>query len=287
MISVRLCGGLGNQLFQYATARRLAHSLGTELVLDTGWYDRIPSGDTPRVYELERYPVYGRLPTGRERLIFRSYGGRILRRLPLPRPWPRYGERQFAFDPAVLSLPDGTYLDGYWQTERYFADIAPLLRAELTPRLPPGPKDDAVAEQIWDSLAVAVHVRRGDYVTHQPASAHHGTCSLAYYRDAVERVTAGLGPAHFFVFSDDPAWTRENLKFPGPATFVDHNGAATAFQDLRLMSLCRHHILANSSFSWWGAWLAGHPEQRVIAPARWFANGADTGDLIPSRWVRI
>jgi hypothetical protein len=287
MISVRLCGGLGNQLFQYATARRLAHKLGAELLLDTGWYEHRPSADTPREFELLHYAIDVNLPNAWEKLAFRSYGGRILRRLPLPRPWPRYRERSFAFDPAVLALPDGSYLDGYWQSAKYFDDIGSVLRRELTPAVAPGPEDQQVIHAMSRGVAVAVHVRRGDYVSHQAAAANHGLCSVDYYRAAIAAIAAQVPDAHYFVFSDDPAWTRETLRFPGPATFVDHNAAATAFQDLRLMSLCRHHIVANSSFSWWGAYLASHPAQQVIAPARWFAHGGDTADLIPAGWQRI
>lgn len=288
MIVARLCGGLGNQLFQYAAGRRLAHARGTELVLDLGWYARTPSLDTPRVYELGHYPIQARPAVPGEALWCRLHEGRLLRRLPfLPRRWRHCREKSFAFDPLILDLPDNTYLDGYWQSYRYFADIAGLIRAELTPMVPFGPQDEKVAASIAKGDAVSVHVRRGDYVTHQAAAVNHGLCSLDYYKLALERILFHVERPHFFIFSDDAAWARKNLLLPGPATFVDHNGPATAFQDLRLMSLCNYQITANSSFSWWGAWLNPQPNKVVVMPKQWFANQRDTNTLASGDWIRL
>ncbi len=288
MIVVRLCGGLGNQLFQYAAGRRLAHARRTELVLDLGWYARTPSSDTPRIYELGHYPIQARPAMPTEALWCRLHEGRLLRRLPfLPRRWRHRREKSFEFDSLVLDLPDNTYLDGYWQSYRYFEDIAELICAELTSMVPLGPQDEKVATSIAKGDAVSVHVRRGDYVTHQAAASNHGLCSLDYYKAALARVLPHVERPHFFVFSDDAAWARENLPLPGPATFVDHNGPATAFQDMRLMSLCNHQITANSSFSWWGAWLNLRPDKIVVTPKQWFADQRDTSALAPGDWIRL
>lgn len=288
MIVVRLCGGLGNQLFQYAVGRRLAVARGAELVLDLGWYERTPPSDTPRPYELGHYPIQARTATPAEALWCRLHEGRLLRRLPfLPRRWRHCREKGFEFDPLILDLPDGIYLDGYWQSHRYFEEIAVLIRAELTPAARFGAQDDKVATMIAAGNAVSVHVRRGDYVTHQMAAQTHGLCSLDYYMAALAQVQSRVKQPHFFVFSDDPAWTRENLPLPGIATFVDHNGPADAFQDLRLMSLCDHQITANSSFSWWGAWLNTRPNKIVVTPRQWFAKQQDLASLTPDNWIRL
>lgn len=288
MIVVRLCGGLGNQLFAYAAGRRLAALRHTELVLDLGWYGRKPPLDTPRAYELGHYPIRARLTTPGEALWCRLHEGRWVRRLPfLPRHWQHYREKSFEFEPRVLNLPDNTYLDGYWQSYRYFEDIADLIRTELTPMACFGPHDEKIAALIAQGNAVSVHVRRGDYVTHQIASANHGLCSLEYYKAALGRVLAHVVRPHFFVFSDDPAWTQQNLPLPGPSTFVEHNGPATAFQDLRLMALCDHQIAANSSFSWWGAWLNTRPDKIVVTPRQWFTDQRDISSLTPNDWIRI
>jgi hypothetical protein len=134
--------------------------------------------------------------------------------------------------------------------------------------------------------SISIHVRRGDYVSNTTA-AQHGVCGLDYYRRAVEYMLARLQSAHFFVFSDDPVWTRENLVLPGDATYVQHNVATSAFQDLRLMSLCKHHIVANSSFSWWGAWLNPGANKLVVCPKQWFVDDRDTSSLSPANWERL
>ena len=288
MIVVRLCGGLGNQLFQYAAGRRLAHARRAGLVLDLGWYAHTPSSDTPRTYELEHYPIQARPSTPGEALWCSLHHGRLLRHLPwLPRRWRQYREKNFGFDPLALDLPNNVYMDGYWQSYRYFEDITDLIRTELTPVVPFGPQDEQLAAMIAEGDAVSVHVRRGDYVSHHVATGNHGVCSLDYYKAAVVRVLQQVSRPHFFVFSDDPVWTRQNLSLPGPTTFVEHNGSANAFQDLRLMSLCDHHITANSSFSWWGAWLNRRPDKMVVTPRQWFADQRDTGALIPFNWIRL
>jgi hypothetical protein len=288
MIVVRLCGGIGNQLFQYSAGRRLANARQTELVLDLGWYARTPPSDTPRAYELGHYPIKARLTTPGEALWCRLHEGRLLRRLPiLPRRWRHWREKDFEFDPLVLDLSDNTYLDGYWQSPRYFEECADLIRSELSPIVHLGAQDEKVAGLIAEGNAVSVHVRRGDYVSHQAAAKNHGVCALDYYKAALAHVLPRVAHPHFFVFSDDPTWTRENLPLPGLATFVDHNGPDTAFQDLRLMSLCDHQITANSSFSWWGAWLNTRTDKIVVTPRQWFANQHNIESLTPNNWTRL
>lgn len=286
MIVVRLSGGLGNQLFQYAAGRRLAQRRQAELVLDLGWYERTPRRDTPRDYELAHYPIQARIASGTEKLWCRLHEGPVLRRLDrLPRRWRHRREKGFAFDPAVLELPNDVYLDGYWQSYRYFDDIAALIQSELTPLAPMGPRDEELAGRIRATNSVAVHIRRGDYVTNAAASRAHGLCSAEYYDRALSRIAAAVDP-HFFVFSDDPAWARSSMKFPGPFEVIDHNGPERAFQDLRLMAMCKHQITANSSFSWWGAWLNANPAKIVLTPAQWFVKVPNTSSLCPSDWLR-
>ena len=281
MVIVYLCGGLGNQLFQYALGRHLALLNDTELFFDVRSFS-INSG---RVYELVRYPVTGTIaPAG---MLARITKPSALDRMFHSRRILTVKERSFRFDAQVLAERGNCYLHGYWQSERYFKDIRATVLNELSPRLPALGINHSVLDEIDSSEAVAVHVRRGDYVADPKVNSVHGTCSLDYYRAAFERMNARLSSPRYFIFSDDPAWVKENLR-PDNARYCEHNGPDAGFEDLRLMSHCRHHIIANSSFSWWGAWLGTHPEQRVIAPARWFAGGTeDTTDLIPARWERL
>ena len=288
MIVVRLCGGLGNQLFQYATGRRRAYVHQTELVLDVAWYSHIPESDTPRSFELNQYPLKARPTQGQEILWSMLQRESLLQRFPsASRPWKKFRERNFDFDESVLNLNDNTYLEGYWQSYRYFEDIADIIRSEVIPLFPPASKDEAVRKEIAATQSVSVHVRRGDYISHKIAATVHGTCSSDYYRMAMAKVSSAVRNPHFFVFADDIEWARKQLISPFPIAFVDHNGAETAFQDLRLMSLCKHHIIANSSFSWWGAWLNPSKEKIVVAPGKWFADGRPTPTLIPDVWIRL
>jgi hypothetical protein len=139
--------------------------------------------------------------------------------------------------------------------------------------------------------SVSVHVRRGDYVTDPAANRVHGTCGSEYYERAAELLCEQVTSPRFFVFSDDPEAARRELRMPGPAEFIDGNVGQRDWEDLRLMTSCRHHIIANSTFSWWGAWLAHHDEQVVAAPHAWFRPGAKPGhcvrDLIPQSWMLV
>lgn len=287
MILCRLSGGLGNQLFQYAASRHLADVHQTELVLDTYWYEHMPKLDTPRTFELARYPVRARKVTKSEALWCLLHGGRVTRRLGfLPRRWSHFSEKGLGFDAHFLRLPDNTYVDGYWQSFRYFESAAESLRSELWPSAPLGDKDQVVAQTVRESQSISIHVRRGDYVS-STAAAQHGVCGLDYYRNAVQYMQNRDPAARFFVFSDDPMWTKKNLILPADTYFVDHNDSSRAFQDLRLMSMCKHHITANSSFSWWGAWLSSAANKLVVSPKQWFADGRDTSSLSPADWVRL
>lgn len=269
-IGVRLMGGLGNQMFQYAAARALAAQHGTEVVLDLSWYeDEASTGVTPRHYGLDDFAG----PAGASRAS-----------APCEQ---HFHERSFGFDASVSTLPDGITLNGYFQSERYFCDHDAAIREDFRFRAEPDGANRAVLAMIESSTAVAVHVRRGDYATDPATTAHHGLASLDYYAEAARAVAAVVGDPRFFVFSDDPAWCRAHLAFLGNAVVVDHNGPDRAGEDLRLMTACRHHIIANSTFSWWGAWLGRGADQVVVAPRRWFAGaGHETADLCPARWLR-
>ena len=288
MIVVRLSGGLGNQLFQYAAGRCLSVACHTELVLDLSWYKNTPASNTPRQYELVNFSIVARLAKAKEEHTFRLYTHRILSRLPfMPRPWRLYRESGFDFDDKFMGIKDNTYLDGYWQSYKYFEPVAQTVRSELSPLLAPSALDRVVGEQIRQTQSVSVHVRRGDYVTLKSAAKVHGASPLDYYHAALRTMKSKVANPSFFVFSDDMLWARENLEFPGPVVFVSHNGPATAFQDLRLMSECHHHVIANSSFSWWAAWLNPRQDKCVIAPKKWFMDERMTASLTPVDWLRL
>lgn len=292
MIVVRLMGGLGNQLFQYAAGRALALRLGTELKLDVGFF----TDTTPRQYALNSLSIRASQVLEQELGSFRLSTNCVERllskwrqRLGLSqRSYDLYRERSFRFDANVAALPDNSYLIGYWQSDRYFYDCRQQLLQELVCTLPLDDSNRQMLEKIGATMSVAVHIRRGDYVNSPLANAVHGLCSLDYYRQAVELVAQRLDSPHFFLFSDDPDWVATHLELPYPATLVTINQQDDPALDLRLISACRHAIIANSSFSWWGAWLNQQPDKLVIAPACWFADQSiDTADLLPQDWIRL
>jgi hypothetical protein len=278
LIISTLSGGLGNQMFQYAVGRALALRRGSELELDVGWLQ--PASFVSRfTYELGIFHVDVGL-TNAYRHRRRERLREVLGLAP-----PAYVYKPLTFDQKSLELPGYVRLVGYWQNEKYFADCADVIRSDFEFRDPLDASDSVIAAQIETSTAVAVHVRRGDNVSNPASTRFHGVLPLEYYRSASERIRSSVSELHFFVFSDDPEWCHANLELGGPTTFVDHN-QDNAADDLRLMTLCQHHIIANSTYSWWGAWLSRGEDKIVIAPKKFVA--ADVRhDVVPEHWVTL
>jgi len=290
MVIVRLMGGLGNQMFQYAAGRAVAHRNQTQLELDVSAMEQ----DAARSYRLFHFNIVESIATPDEvaRFVKRDLWGRISRRAErylLP-PYRRsvFAQRFDRFDPDILRVRGSVYLTGYWQSEKYFKDIEHIIRQDFNLRHAPDAENQKLARVIANTNSVSLHIRRGDYVSNPRFFRKFGVCSLEYYQRAVAEVGEKVNDPHLFVFSDAIDWARDNLRLQYPVTFVAHNGADKDYEDLRLMSLCRHHIIANSSFSWWGAWLCTCPGKIVMAPKRWFKmSGRDTRDLIPDSWHRV
>lgn len=280
-------GGLGNQLFQYAAARSLAHRLDADLVLDTYWFKNPRPGETVRPLELTNYHVKLRIANIDEQRNWKLLRSRWARFFGPLMPMQAVKEQGFSYNDSFGRTTDNSYLIGAWQSARYFPDIREILLDELTPIQPPSVRDLELIQAMQTSDAICVHVRRGDYVSSDSASAYHGVCSLDYYERAIKHVASQVRQPSLFIFSDDPDWTREHLRTEFPSHYVTHNSPANAFQDLRLMSHCKHHVIANSSFSWWGAWLSTSTDQIVVAPAKWFSVNRPTPDLLPPQWRRF
>jgi hypothetical protein len=290
-VIVRIEGGLGNQLFQYAAARSLADRLGCGLLLDIRGIAE--NGDRP--YQLDLYSIRAEVADGKllESLpAWRSSRISRLRQslsslLPSMVQSPVFWPRSFAYDNRLERLKHPVYMVGYWQTERYFAWNRGRILDDLTLRA--GLTTDAGwLEKIKGSNSVCLHVRRGDYVNNPLAAKQHGTCNVAYYRRAVEMLVRQCPEIEVFIFSDEPQWAADNIRLSVPTHVVDTNSSECGFLDIELMRQCRHHVLANSSFSWWGAWLCANAEQLVYAPNRWFATpDIDTRDIIPTHWHKL
>ena len=289
MITVKIIGGLGNQLFQYAAARRLAHVHKTTLRLDATAFASYALHE----YVLNYLRINAEIISGKELRKVRGYCAFplvsfIFRKMNLFRCGALVRERSLRFDPSILELSDNVYLDGYWQSEKYFSDIRDILLREISLKEKLTGINAELERKIIGSNSVSIHIRRGDYVTDSAANKIHGVISLEYYTQAIKIFTDKFKDLHFFIFSDDPEWVKGNLNISNPHTFIDGNSVEKNYADLHLMSSCKHNIIANSSFSWWGAWLNKNQNKIVIAPKNWFADSSRrSDDIIPSTWMKI
>lgn len=277
MIIARLQGGLGNQMFEYAFGRAVALRNSAELALDLSQYEE----DLQRRYMLDAFRIEARIATPQEVAAFVG-GNRFTRKLLSLLGSPRtIHEPSFAFYPRALEAKDPCYLDGYWQSEKYFADIVPTLRKEFALKESLSEEARKIAAKISEGTSVSIHVRRGDY-----AGSQFELLGAGYYTRAIAKIQETVPHPKYFIFSDDIAWARENLPIPDP-TFVSGRGLSD-IEELTLMSRCTHHIIANSSFSWWGAWLDPRSEKIVVAPEKWFVLDVhNTEDIVPESWVRM
>lgn len=292
MIIANIIGGLGNQMFQYACARSLSLKTGQDLRLAT---DQFESYALHNGFELQRvFNIDTQVATKAElRQLLGWQASPALRRL-LGRPALRWladgrwgNEPYFQYWPELVKLRAPLYLHGYWQSERYFQEYADQIRADFVFKTEWDAQDKAVLQRMRAQPCASLHVRRGDY-TNAKNMKVYARCDLAYYREAINLLCKRVPGIKLFAFSDDPDWVEEFLdpEF-GPIEIVRRNFGSRSANDMRLMALADHHIIANSSFSWWGAWLNPSTNKIVVAPKHWFLNGIDDRDLIPPSWIRI
>ena len=287
MIIAVLKGGLGNQLFQYACARALSLRNGEPVKFDVTGYIGAMTGDTPRQYLLSKFNIHNEMiATNEEVRIFKYPYGKISKGWRMVRT--KLGLHNVGYVPRILKKKGDLYLDGFWQTERYFTDCADIIRKELTLKDPMSAEAIAYASLISSTPeSVSLHVRRGDVARDSQTNPYYGICTPEYYTHALEYIGTHLKNPHIFIFSDDPAWVIENISIPFPFTVVSGKSIPD-YEELSLMSMCTHHIIANSTFSWWGAWLNTNPKKIVIAPKRWITKyEIRHKDTVPKEWVRV
>lgn len=296
-------GGLGNQMFQYAAGKALATKLGVTLKIDLSFLDdRSYKKDfTFRDFELscfnieEEFISKGQL----ERFyssckIFDKCKLNALNRIafnyaiPLPKV---FQHPETVVNNKFHSLSNNTLIEGYWQSEQYFIHQQELIREKYIFKALVSDQNRLILTDIWNSNSVSVHIRRGDYAGNNVINSVHGLLDKEYYERCISHVSSKIDNPVFFFFSDDIEWVKSNFRFlteQFSTFFVNPNAGNRAFDDLRLMSNCKHNIIANSSFSWWGAWLNNNPEKIVIAPKHWFNDPSiNTNDLIPGSWIRL
>lgn len=292
--TVRLEGGQGNQMFQYAMGRAMSIRHQCRLYLEMTEFERYKHRPYALgVFDLKAKPLCDKL--GHQLKGLDSQGSRPQRacrkigRKALPWMFPKLvNQKTKTFEPELLKLKPSAYLQGFWQTEKYFQDIRPQLLEDFTVQPPLTGANLEMASQIQAGPSLSLHVRRGDYVSAAAANALHGTCSIAYYKEALKLVTSRCANPKVFIFSDDPQWTRQNICPDLDVVYVDHNGPNHGYEDMRLMSLCHHNITANSSFSWWGAWLNRHEDKIVCCPAKWYNDQTRANaDIFANGWHQL
>jgi hypothetical protein len=292
-IITQIQGGLGNQLFQYATARALAEQYRLDLILDIDWYQNSYHEVTPRSFELSKFAIKASVAGSYPRVPRLSRWRNALQSLLPLQPFILEEKKHYTFDKRVNQLSlfkdQNLYLRGYWQSYKYFENIQNLLRLELSLNQGLDPVYDSYLDPISRAGSTMLHVRRGDYVHLAAASKVHQVVDIEYYQAAMQKALNIQENTHFFVFSDDLPWAKANLPFQEKLTFIE--GTLThddVIQELALMRACQNHIIANSSLSWWGAWLKDRQDGFVIAPSRWINNhSASVDDLLPPQWLRL
>ena len=289
MFIIQLMGGLGNQMFQYAAAKAVSLERKVDFCID---FD-CPYKHIKYKYELDKFNINPNFATFRQ-LLFSKPKRKLIKRVyillgnnidaKLVRE-----KKDFTYDSSIFSCANYSYLSGFWQTEKYFLKYEDIIRNDFSFRVEADEVNREIILEMKQCNAVSVHVRRGDYVNFADTNGVHGVCSPEYYRKAIDIITDKVSEPHFYFFSDDIKWVEENLRFGDiKATYIGHNIGANSYEDMRLMSHCSHNIIANSTFSWWGAWLNSNPQKIVIAPEKWMNNPEITiTDLIPDRWMKI
>lgn len=303
MIITSLTGGLGNQMFQYAAGLALAEHRRTVLKLDVSWFRADPAYEAHNRYALSCLNITEQFATQEEvdrvRGVTLTTTERWAAALARAARLNRYAARHaapanwhqppgFAFYPQFFDQPDPTYLNGMFQSEKFFAGTADLLRLHFSFRYPAPPAVAALAARIRSGPSAAVHFRRGDYQRNASFAREIGALDLAYYRRAVALLRERSPGATLYIFSDDIEGVAREFTPPGPHEFVRCVQPWHAYDKIRLMSLCEHIAIANSTFSWWAAWLNSSPVKLVIAPDPWFERSThDTSDLVPAGWIRL
>lgn len=290
MIITRISGGLGNQMFQYAVGKSIAKANNDILKLDTLFYPK----QTLRKYELDIFNINENIASEQEIEYLAGKNNffiKLKRKIGLmvQKPLSYYKEKRLStFNEDIFNYHENIYLDGYWQNEKYFKNIRQDILNDFTMTGKISKEATSYLEQIRYNNSISIHIRRGDYLHRTEDESVHGLCDINYYKQAIDYISKMVANSSFFIFSDDIKWCKENFDFMKNKIFIDDT--KSAFDDLELMKNCKHNIVANSTFSWWGAWLNQNEDKIVIAPKRWFANEKmqnEAQDIVPQKWVRI
>ena len=286
MVIVRINGGLGNQMFQYAMAKSFAKNRNDIFKMDISFYPK----QTLRKYELNLFYVKEDIAADKENIMLRGQEGlyyKIRKKLNIPLKRPSTYIREtlnFNIEKEVSYPKENIYLDGIWQNEKYFFNIRKELISDFTPKIHLGTEAKSYIEEIQKKNSISLHVRRGDYIANDHTKSFHGVCNIEYYKKAIEYIVSNVPQPKFYIFSDDMQWCKKNFSFLENKVYVDKT--ANAIEDLELMKNCKHNIIANSTFSWWGAWLNNFNNKIVITPKIWW-EAKPKQHIAPEKWIKL
>lgn len=285
MVIIQLKGGLGNQMFQFAAARKTAMIHNVPLKFDLSFLEADATHHTKRYFELHKLDINAGIATMQEIQALKKQRWKNLF-------YPTWIKDRGVDDflKKTARSRDQVYLDGYFQSEKYFNSISGIIREELTFKQPlEGEYFQNILHRIESLESVSLHFRRGDYITDSKTNKYHGVCSMNYYQKAVEKIEKKINSAALFIFSDDIPWVKAHFNSHLPTVFIEQSDEER-HSDFRLMSSCKHNIIANSSYSWWAAWLNDNKKKTVIAPEKWYEDPRtphDTADILPDEWIKL
>lgn len=293
MIIIHINGGLGNQMFQYAFGRAISIKNNYDLYLDISSLSN-EKNQNNREYGLSFFNIKAKIADKTvltniidEKRIYKKYYKWISTYIRGFRPIKKKFELSFEYSEKNIEHADNVYYIGYWQSEKYFSDISRIIKEDFQIINPPSKKNDLILKKILAINSVSIHIRHGDYLHNITTNKFHGICSINYYLKSMKFIEENTIVDEYFVFTDDPIWAKNNLFSEKKITVIDWN-FYEPHEDLRLMSSCKHHIMANSTFSWWGSYLGEHNKQIVIAPEPWFDNKAiQSKDIYLQKWIQI
>ncbi len=282
MITINIAGGLGNQMFQYAVAKCLSLKHNSQLTLDTTFFINTPENDTSRKFQLDIFNIKTDAIIVNKN-IFKKYI-RLLYRMILR---PLSDDQQILIFNFLLKIGLPVYLTRHFQNEKYFIEIKDTLLREFTLKSKLGDEAEKIKNLMANSNSISIHVRRTDYLKQMD---FFGNCSINYYQKALGEIIEKIGneKIELFISSDDIPWTKKNLAFNYPTHFISNLALIPNYEEMYLMSLCKHNIIANSTFSWWGAWLNQNKDKIVIGPKYWFKDKTSKElEILPKEWLQL
>jgi hypothetical protein len=281
MIIIKLRGGLGNQMFQYATGKSLARKNNTDLKFDLSDY----IDNNERSYRLNFFNIEESIATEKEINSYKNIWNRLTNKT---KPWHKrsvINYNSYGFEPDLLKVGGNAYLDGYWKNKKYFSEFNDLVKKEFTLKKNLSENAKNILNKINETNSISLHVRRGDYLTNKKFNQIYKSLDLHYYLSAIKKINKSVSGPVFFIFTDDRDWVK-NLSLPcTPILVSDYK--IEDYEELYLMSQCKHNIIANSTFSWWSAWLNSNRNKIIIGPKVWFNFSDNDLDIMPKEWIKI